>query len=101
MSAENDRPSGEFELIAQYFEWASTDSDVLIGPGDDAALARTSGPIAVATDTLVAGVHFLESIDPGPVRLRTCPSSARRRTSMDPFSPAPYDMDVHDTRLSS
>ena len=70
MSAENNRPSGEFDLIARYFEWANTDSDVLIGPGDDAALARTSGPIAVATDTLVAGVHFLESIDPASLGKR-------------------------------
>jgi thiamine-monophosphate kinase len=70
MSAEHHQPPGEFDLIARYFAWASTDSDVLIGPGDDAALVRPRGSLAIATDTLVAGVHFLESIDPAALGVR-------------------------------
>jgi thiamine-monophosphate kinase len=49
---------GEFELIERFFDRASTDSDVLLGIGDDAAIVACSEPIAVATDTLVEGTHF-------------------------------------------
>ena len=71
---------GEFELIERYFVRGSsrlrraggadaggaaprpagaTGSDrVLIGIGDDAAVIDASGPLAIATDTLVAGTHF-------------------------------------------
>ena len=31
---------------------------VLLGIGDDAAVVNASGPLAIATDTLVDGVHF-------------------------------------------
>lgn len=49
---------GEFELIARYFERPCDDRDVLLGIGDDAAVVRADGALAVAVDTLVAGVHF-------------------------------------------
>ncbi len=71
---------GEFELIERYFVRGSarvpraggtdaggaaprpagaTGTDrVLIGIGDDAAVIDASGPLAIATDTLVAGTHF-------------------------------------------
>jgi thiamine-monophosphate kinase len=51
-------PVGEFELIARYFERPCADRDVLLGIGDDAAIVRADGPLAIAVDTLVAGVHF-------------------------------------------
>ena len=50
----------EFEIIARYFTRPTEDRDVLLGVGDDAAVLSTTGPIAVAVDTLVAGVHFPE-----------------------------------------
>ncbi len=62
--------TGEFALIADYFaSWAShgdPDSGVALGIGDDAALLDvTPGQqLVVASDTLVAGVHFPDSFDP-------------------------------------
>ncbi|SIS07624.1 thiamine-phosphate kinase [Williamsia sterculiae] len=32
--------------------------DVVIGPGDDAAVLRSKGPVVVSTDTVVEGRHF-------------------------------------------
>jgi thiamine-monophosphate kinase len=54
----------EFEIIRRYFS-PSTDHTVLAG-GDDAALiAVTPGmELAVSTDVLVAGRHFLDSAEP-------------------------------------
>jgi thiamine-monophosphate kinase len=54
----------EFELIRKYFLRDTTDADVLLGIGDDAALVRCDTALAVATDTLVAGTHFLSTIAP-------------------------------------
>ena len=55
---------GEFDLIARYFA-RSTPSAVL-GPGDDCALlAPTPGKqLAITTDMLVEGTHFLPATDP-------------------------------------
>lgn len=55
---------GEFDLIAKYFV-RPTPSAVL-GPGDDCALVRPSPgtQLAVTTDMLVAGTHFLPDTDP-------------------------------------
>ena len=50
--------SDEFQLIQRFFAQSVDDSDVLVGIGDDAAVVNASGPLAVATDTLVEGVHF-------------------------------------------
>ncbi len=57
--------AGEFELIDRYFV-RPTPSAVL-GPGDDCALVQpTPGrQLAVTTDMLVAGTHFLPDTDPG------------------------------------
>jgi len=54
----------EFELIARYFRRPVVDPAVLIGSGDDAALVMPSGSVALSTDTLVTGVHFLDTIAP-------------------------------------
>lgn len=62
--------TGEFALIADYFaNWASQsdpDSGVALGIGDDAALLDvTPGQqLVVASDSLVAGVHFPVGFDP-------------------------------------
>jgi thiamine-monophosphate kinase len=56
---------GEFSLIARHFTWPSPSAD--LGVGDDAALLRVQPgmQLAVSTDLLVAGTHFLEGTDPG------------------------------------
>jgi len=48
----------EFQIIQHYFALPDNDPDVLLGIGDDAAVVNASGPLAIATDTLVDGVHF-------------------------------------------
>lgn len=60
-------PCGEFELITQYFDRVkSLRSDVKKGIGDDCALLNIpeKHTLAISTDTLVEGVHFLPDIDP-------------------------------------
>lgn len=54
----------EFELIRRYF--AGPTPQAVLGPGDDCALlAPTAGcELAVSTDMLVAGTHFLADTDP-------------------------------------
>ncbi|MEQ9208625.1 MAG: thiamine-phosphate kinase [Pseudomonadales bacterium] len=54
---------GEFELISKYFLKACSDPDLIVANGDDAAIVRSHGNLAVAADTLVAGVHFPENAD--------------------------------------
>jgi thiamine-monophosphate kinase len=58
---------GEFDLIARYFTWPpETRTGVVLGVGDDCALlAPTAGQqLAVSTDTLVEGRHFLSTVPP-------------------------------------
>ena len=58
---------GEFELITRYFDRVtSSRRDVEKGIGDDCALLNIpeSKSLAISTDTLVAGTHFLHDIDP-------------------------------------
>ncbi|ATW30641.1 thiamine-phosphate kinase [Candidatus Williamhamiltonella defendens] len=60
-------PRSEFDLISRYFNRKSfIREDVELGIGDDCALLSTEKKrrIAVSTDTLVSGVHFLSDIDP-------------------------------------
>lgn len=58
----------EFDLIRWIREQASAHPDVLLGIGDDCALLRTAGSVAVTTDTLVDGTHFdLTAHDPEQV----------------------------------
>lgn len=54
----------EFDLIARYF--ARPTPQAILGPGDDCALlAPSSGmELAVTTDMLVCGTHFLPDTDP-------------------------------------
>lgn len=48
----------EFQTIRHFFTERTEDPDVKLGIGDDAAIVNASGPLAVATDTMVDGVHF-------------------------------------------
>jgi thiamine-monophosphate kinase len=54
----------EFDLIRRYFTRATPDA--LLGVGDDAALLQVSegNVLAVSTDMLVSGTHFLPDADP-------------------------------------
>ncbi|KJY82303.1 thiamine monophosphate kinase [Vibrio galatheae] len=59
--------SGEFNLIEKYFVGRQNQrKDVLLAAGDDCALVQvpTNLSVAISTDTLVAGTHFLASADP-------------------------------------
>lgn len=50
---------GEFALIAAFTELFEQGEDVLVGPGDDAAVLRlAAGHLLVSTDLLVEGQHF-------------------------------------------
>lgn len=58
---------GEFSLIARYFDRVRTSRlDVETGIGDDCALLNIpeKQTLAISTDTLVCGRHFLPDIDP-------------------------------------
>jgi thiamine-monophosphate kinase len=58
---------GEFDLIAKYFTRATPNA--VLGVGDDCALiAPTPGmDLAISTDMLIAGRHFLPSDGPGTI----------------------------------
>lgn len=61
----------EFELIARHFS-KPTPATVL-GPGDDCALIQPAAgkQLAITTDMLVAGTHFLPDTDPGRLGWKT------------------------------
>lgn len=52
----------EFGVIERYFARKSEDSRVIVGVGDDAAVVEIGGATAVATDTMVSGVHFPDGL---------------------------------------
>ena len=50
---------GEFGLIAELTEVFTEGRDMLVGPGDDAAVLRVrQGHVVVSTDLLIEGQHF-------------------------------------------
>lgn len=58
---------GEFDLIRRFFTRQTVRHvETTLGVGDDCALLRCpeGAELAVTTDTLVAGVHFLPEVDP-------------------------------------
>ena len=59
----------EFDLIARIHARCATRPDVALGIGDDAALLRPAPgmQLAVAMDTLNAGVHFPEATSPADI----------------------------------
>ena len=61
------KPLAEFELIQRYFaQLTQPRDDVPLGIGDDCALLCVPAgyELATTTDTLVAGRHFFEEVDP-------------------------------------
>ncbi|MCG9576899.1 thiamine-phosphate kinase [Vibrio tubiashii] len=59
--------SGEFNLIDKYFVGRQSQrKDVLLAAGDDCALVKVpyNLSVAISTDTLVAGTHFLANANP-------------------------------------
>ncbi|MDR3323030.1 MAG: thiamine-phosphate kinase [Zoogloeaceae bacterium] len=61
----------EFDLIARHFCRATPQT--ILGPGDDGALLRPAPgmELAVTSDMLVAGVHFLPDADPRDLGWKT------------------------------
>ncbi len=62
--------AGEFGLISELTALFPTSEEVLVGPGDDAAVMRIrKGHVVVSTDLLVEGQHFrrdwVEALDVG------------------------------------
>jgi len=58
------RPEDRF--VERLRETLSGREELLVGPGDDAAVVRSpAGPLVVTTDTLVENVDFLPGEDPG------------------------------------
>ena len=49
---------GEFEMIRHITADLEQSPTTILGPGDDAAVLRPAGDVAVTTDLLVEGVHF-------------------------------------------
>jgi len=69
---------GEFELIKKYFQQSKIErKDVDLGIGDDCALLNipTGYQLAVTTDSLVAGTHFLMSADPHAIGYKALASN--------------------------
>lgn len=66
---------GEFDLISRYFTRhnGSIREDVLQSVGDDCAVlcVPSDQQIAISTDTLVCGTHFLPNIDPADLAHKT------------------------------
>ena len=61
--------TGEFDLIARIRARCATRDDVVLGIGDDAALLQPPADLqlAVAMDTLNAGVHFPHEASPADI----------------------------------
>ncbi|UUE10974.1 thiamine-phosphate kinase [Dickeya zeae] len=65
---------GEFDVIARYFNRAGySRRGVELGIGDDCALLNIPDKqlLAVSTDTLVSGIHFLPDIDPADLAYKS------------------------------
>lgn len=65
-------PGGEFDLIRRFLErCGAAPAEVLVGPGDDAAVLAGDGRIVVSTDLTVEGTHFRrEWLDPAEIGYR-------------------------------
>lgn len=64
--------AGEFDIINRYFKRRTSRKDILLGIGDDAAVLATPADkrLVVATDTIVAGVHFPHGTAPADIGYR-------------------------------
>jgi thiamine-monophosphate kinase len=56
----------EFSIIKRFFVHETKRRDVILGSGDDAAILEIpdNHQLVISTDTLVAGIHFFESVHP-------------------------------------
>lgn len=65
---EQQQNSGEFDIIRQYFNASrrAPRKDVALAIGDDCAITeiKANQRLAITTDTLVEGIHFLPTISP-------------------------------------
>ncbi|WP_150539147.1 thiamine-phosphate kinase [Actinobacillus vicugnae] len=63
----------EFEVIAQYFKRNNKRTDVDLAVGDDCAVTmlKPNQRLAITTDTLVSGTHFLPSISAADLAYKT------------------------------
>ena len=73
MSQSKDQSNNEFSLINRYFKKLTAQLDVVVGIGDDAAILEpTQGhQLILATDTLVASVHFPDEANAFQVATRS------------------------------
>lgn len=64
---------GEFDLIRQYFKRQPKRADVELAVGDDCAIVciPENHRLAITTDTLVSGTHFLPDIPPADLAYKT------------------------------
>lgn len=64
---------GEFDLIKQYFNRQPKRADVELAVGDDCAIVTlpANHRLAITTDTLVSGTHFLPNISPSDLAYKT------------------------------
>ncbi|RBW66023.1 thiamine-phosphate kinase [Vibrionales bacterium C3R12] len=77
--------SGEFNLIEKYFSnRQSQRKDVQLSLGDDCALVKppSNVQIAISTDTLVAGTHFLADANPAWVAHKALASNVSDLAAM-------------------
>lgn len=51
--------NSEDRFVERLREAIAGSADLVVGPGDDAAVVRSEGPLVATTDTLVEGVDFL------------------------------------------
>lgn len=58
MPSQNVADVGEFNLIRSIVDGLPGGPTVALGPGDDCAVFRTRGDVAVSIDTMVENVHF-------------------------------------------
>lgn len=88
--------SGEFSLIDKYFAHKQQNrKDVILAQGDDCAIVAPSAGthIAISTDTLVAGTHFLADANPAQIAHKALASNISDLVAMG-ASPAWVSMGI-------
>ncbi len=77
---------GEFDIIERYFNASQRPprKDVLLSIGDDCALTslKPNQQLAITTDTLVCGTHFLPTISPANLAYKSVASNLSNLAAM-------------------